>query len=477
MTIQGPLRRGQGVAGLREGRPAPGQLQARRVRRRRRRRGPLLGVLDGRRGDHAGRRADPPSGGGEAVALGGDHDQVAALEREVDRFLPAVDTDGVADERIEDGLSHRLPVPRPHMAADRLGARTRGQVEVRRWCEGRAAAAAVCPVAAVAPVCPVAAVRPGSQHGAGHPALAQGGQGLMGRLAPVDHHRGHPRPRRGLECRLPALVDLDQVEQRAHHAVHPAQELAASRPLQVAQGALECLGPGRAAMPRLIALVGPPLRRLGPLGRPFELHPARRHRGLQLRRGRLQRRRLVVEQVRPHRGGRMALLQAGQPGVQGCHILLLADHGPGQRLRARPHLGHGILGQVVPEHLGPTAAERRLLGVQPARLGLQLGLRRVRRRLVARSRDLSGQVRRLGLEGRDHVDVRRRIERSDHGAAPLAEHTRGPPGPLDQSLHPAEGPGQVLFAVRGQLGRGAWRPRHRAPRGRRGARAPPPGRW
>ena len=277
----------------------------------------------------------------------------------------------------------------------------------------------------------------------------------MGRLAPVDHDGGHAGAGGRLECRLPALVDLDQVEQRAHHAVHPAQELAASGPLQVAQGALERLGPGRAAVARLLALVGHPLRRLRPLGRPVERGPARRDR-------------------RPPAGpwssssaadslsSRSALTAAAawrcssaasraSRAVMSCCSRATAR---ARGSRARPHLGQGVLGQVVPEHVGPALPERRLLGVEHAGLGLQLGLRRVRRRLVGRQRDLGGQVRRLGLEGGDHVDVGRRIERGHHGAAPLAQHARGPPGPLDQSLHPAERPGQVLLAVRGELGRG-----------------------
>ncbi len=66
----------------------------------------------------------------------------------------------------------------------------------------------------------------------------------------------------------------------------------------------------------------------------------------------------------------------------------------------------------------------------------------------------AGQAGRLGLEGGDHVDVGRRIQGGHDGAAPLAQHARGPPGPLDQPLDPAQGAGQVLLAARGQLGRG-----------------------
>ena len=46
-----------------------------------------------------------------------------------------------------------------------------------------------------------------------------------------------------------------------------------------------------------------------------------------------------------------------------------------------------------------------------------------------------------------------RIERGHHGPATLAQHPRGATGPLHQALHPAEGAGQVLLAVRGELGR------------------------
>ncbi len=198
MPVELTVRHGQGVPGAGERRPAAGQLVPRPVGRRGRIGGAMLGILDGGRGDHAGRRAHPPPGGGEAVALGGHDDEVVALERQLNGLLPSVHPDGAPDEGVEHRLGDRLAVAGPHVAAQRLGRRARRQVDARGGL----------------PTAPEAGVRTGprGEHRTGHPPLAQRRQGLMGRPWPVHHHRGDTGARRRLERRLPAVVDLDEVE-------------------------------------------------------------------------------------------------------------------------------------------------------------------------------------------------------------------------------------------------------------------------
>ncbi len=90
---------------------------------------------------------------------------------------------------------------------------------------------------------------------------------------------------------------------------------------------------------------------------------------------------------------------------------------------------------------------------------LQLGaLRRAARLLLGLGRhQLAGQARRLGLEGRDDVDVGGGVEGGHHAPAPLAQHPREAAGPLHQPLHPAQRVGEVLLAARRQLRRGRRR--------------------
>ena len=64
----------------------------------------------------------------------------------------------------------------------------------------------------------------------GRPTLAQSGQRRPGRFASRHHHGGHRCPCGRLEGVLPAFVDLDQVEERPHHAVHAGQQFGAGRP-------------------------------------------------------------------------------------------------------------------------------------------------------------------------------------------------------------------------------------------------------
>ena len=161
----------------------------------------------------------------------------------------------------------------------------------------------------------------------------------MGRPAPVHHHGGDTGARRRLERRLPAVVDLDQVEQRPHDTIDAAQKLAAPGAQEIAQGALERLGTSGAAMPTLLGLVRRPLRRVRPPRRRVELGRAGRHLALQTGSGLLNGGALVHQQIGPDGRGGVALLERGHPVVQGRHVLLLPGHGPLQGLGAGLHFG------------------------------------------------------------------------------------------------------------------------------------------
>ncbi len=104
MTVVDPLRGGPGIPATAQDNAAVTEVRPRQLGRGGGVLGPAARLLDGGRRDHAGRRPDAPARGREAVALGGDHHEVVAGQRQVDGLLPAVDPDGATDERVE----HRL---------------------------------------------------------------------------------------------------------------------------------------------------------------------------------------------------------------------------------------------------------------------------------------------------------------------------------------------------------------------------------
>ena len=162
-----------------------------------------LRLFDGGGSDHAGAGTHTPAGGGEAVALGRDDDEVVAGQREVDRLFPSVDANGPADEGVEHRLGDDAALARPHVPSDGLSA---GAVRERVLFAGSACARGGA----------------GGEDGAGDPALAQGGERRLGGVPAVDDDRGDAGTCRGLEGGLPAPVDLDQLDQRAHDTVDAA---------------------------------------------------------------------------------------------------------------------------------------------------------------------------------------------------------------------------------------------------------------
>ena len=434
VPVVGSLRAGAGIAAAAEHNAALGQVGPGQFGGCGGVLGPAARLFDRGSRHHAGRRAHAPAGRCEAVTFGGDHHEVVAGQREVDGLLPPVDPDGATDQGVEHRLGDRSPLPHPHMAPDRLGTAAGGQLpDPRRR-------------------------RPWRQDGAGDPALAQGGQRGLRRAPAVDHDGGDAGTDGSLEGGVPALVDLDQVDQGTDDTVDVAQQLAPARALQVRQRPLQCLGPGGRAVACFLGLVGRELGRFRRLHGCFELRTARRQLGGQGRGRLLELVGLLGEEVGPHRGARRPLLEAADTRPERVHVLLLARRRPAYRLDARPDPGQGLIRRVLTQHRRPAcpqclrlmveSGERRLeLGSLGCAAGLFLGLGR---------HQLAGQAGRLGLERRDHVDVGGGIERGHHAPAPLPQHAREPTGAFHQPLDSTQRVGQVLFAAGRQLcgGRG-----------------------
>ena len=288
-----------------------------------------------------------------------------------------------------------------------------------------------------------------------------------------------PAPAAASNAASQPVVDLHQVEQRAHHAVDPAQELAPTGALQVAEGPLERLGPGRAAVARLLALVGHPLRRLRPSGRRLQRRPAWRRRrppgGPSSPRAEVDRAasRSALTAAAAWRCS-SAATRSSRAAMSCC-----------SRASARPRgsvractLARASSGSSSPSTAGPALAQRRLFLLQPPvprpRARPAPG-RPPSPRARGRSRRPGGPPRPRGWRPRRRRPPHRARPRR-RGPAP-ASTPEVPRARSTSPCTPAQGAGQVLLAVRRQLGRGATRPRHRAPRGPRGARAPLRGRW
>ncbi len=167
------------------------------------------------------------------------------------------------------------------------------------------------------------------------------------------------------------------------------------------------------------------------------------------------------QEVGAHGGSRIPLLERLGPRPLGVDVLLLAPDRALDQLGPGPHGGHGLVGLLGgTQRARPLLAQEGLLGVDGRQDRLEFGLvgpTPRRRRFGLGRRQLRRQASRLGLEGRDHVDVGRRVEGGFDAAPSFAQHAREAAGALDQSLHPAERVGQVLFPARRQLGRGRRR--------------------
>ena len=418
-----------------------GQGGAGQLGRGRRVLGLTASLLDRGGRHHARSRAHAPTGRRETVPFGRDDDEVGTGQREVDCLLPPVDPHGPTHQGVEHRFGRLATAAGPHVGPDGLGAAA-GRRVLCRGCLRR-----------------VRVTR--GQHRTGDAALAQCGQRGLGRAPPVDDDGGHPRAGGRLEGGLPSFVDLDQVDQRADDSVDLTQELAPAGTLQIGQGTFERLRPCRRAVPGLLGRVGVGLGGLRRRRGRHQLGAAGRQVRLQGGPGLLELGHGARLQVGPYRSGRVAPLERLDPGALPVDVLLLAAGGPGHQLAPRAHRGNGLVGfRGVAQSGRPPSAQCDLLDVHHVQGALELRpLRSTARgqRLGLGGRELGGQPGRLGLEGGDHVLVGRRVQCGRDAAAPFAQHAGQAPGPLHQTLDPAQGIRQVLLPARGQLGRGRRR--------------------
>ena len=262
---------------------------------------------------------------------------------------------------------------------------------------------------------------PRRQDGAGDAALAQGGQRGLRRAPPVDHDGGDAGADGGLEGGVPAVVDLHQVDQRAHDAVDVAQQLAPAGALQVGQRALQRLGAGRSAVPRLLGLVRRHLGRLRRAARPPRARrcappapppaqpspvPARRPAGPGGRRA----------PRHPPSAPRRVSTRAPSASRSSCSRAAARTHRlrcgrapgrwPGRAHRRRaPWPSAPAAPPPRPSRVARAASSSARSGAPPASSS------------ASAVDQLAGQAGRLGLEGRDHVDVGRGIEGGHHAPA------------------------------------------------------------
>ena len=343
MAVGRPLGRGPRVAGPGQDDARLGQVRPRQLGRGGSLLGPATRLFDRGGGDDARARSHPPAAGGEAVTLGGDHDEVVAGEREVDGLLPAVDAHGPADQRVEHRLGDGTTLADPDVAAHRLGAAPRRQR---------------------ADVGPRLAWR---QDGAGDAAVAQRGQrGLGGPLArrrpprPRPHRpplrRRRPSPRRSRPGRRASPP------RRRRRATARARRRPGGR-----RGHARALRPAARAVPRLLGVVG---RRLGHFGVAYGRLE------LAVRAAKSACRPSVACSSSPEVVAKRSARTAAPVGAlferrhaprQRLEVLLLAAGGPGDELGARTHAGDRLVRRLVAEHPGPPFAQRRLFGRQRAR--------------------------------------------------------------------------------------------------------------
>ena len=295
-----------------------------------------------------------------------------------------------------------------------------------------------------------------SQNGAGRPSLAKAGERLPGRFAAGDDDGRHRCPCRGLEGRLPACVDLDDVEKSPHHPIHAGQQLRSGRSPGFVERLLQGVGSGHRSMKLLFGLTERLFGRFQPgrgqsVGR-FHFG----HDGLQAMTGLLGfgqscgQLPIFVFQKGAASFGRH------QPGGQLLESAPVPLEGPFERTELAAGHGDRFLGlserSAVPpgvemglecsRRLGLPLDQGILFGGEPGRLGFR------RRQLLAQ---MSG----LRLECRHHIGIGRSVEGLSQRAAALPQHPDQAPGPLDQSFGPAEGGGQIGLPLGRHLVAGA----------------------
>ncbi len=208
-----------------------------------------------------------------------------------------------------------------------------------------------------------------------------------------------PAPAAASKAASQPRIDLDQVEQGAHHAVDFPEEFAPAGALEVAQGPLERLGPGGGAVAGLLGFVDRDLRRLGVGAGLLEVGGALGQGGGEAGGGDVGFGGAAGEQVGPHGGGLVTLLECGHPAVQPGRVLLLAGGGALEQVGAGLGLGGGVLRRVPAQDRGPAGAKVGLLLVEGGQRGGEGGAFRLRPLPPRRRPPVGSDVRRGGLSG------------------------------------------------------------------------------
>ena len=174
---------------------------------------------------------------GEPVTGCRHDDKVRALDGEIDRGVEVFDADAPGEQSIErDRHVSRDTWARSHDRADGNCAAADGHVglaRAKRW-----------------------------QHEAGGPLGAEPLEDPSRGRPRVDDDRGERRADRGFDGPLVAGLDVDEVDERAQHAVEVAERVAADRPGDLRQRTVECLGACLAPRGGVLTLTE---RRLGAL--------------------------------------------------------------------------------------------------------------------------------------------------------------------------------------------------------------------
>ena len=293
------------------------------------------------------------------------------------------------------------------------------------------------------------------QHGTAHVGVAQRGERSPGSGTAVDDDGGERLAQRRFDRRLPAAVDLDDVEQRAEHAVDPGE------PLGPGPG----IGPHRA--PTGAPRPGPPLAttprthrgdagctaRIGPRPRPATARPARSRRRAATpptpaaEHSRAETFRLRGQLFDPHAelvgaggGAPQLALAALDPGADRAE---LAAHLGRSARRLRPACVGGLGDLVEPRPLG---AERLFVLGECLTVGSDLfegdddlG-------------ELGAEAGRIGFEVGHHTGVEQLAVIAFERSLALGEHAGEAAGALAQLLHEHQPVADVVLATRRQLG-------------------------
>ena len=165
------------------------------------------------------------------------------------------------------------------------------------------------------------------QHRTGDRLAVQGLEGTPGRGQSVDHHRGEGLPGRRLERRLPAGIDLDQVEQGPEDAVHTGEAFRTGTRPGLVEGEGQGVGPGQ---PGVVVRLGRPMGHLGTGQGLLGVGPP------------------LLGAVQRLDQGQLGLLRRTDLGPQAIGLLQQTGRLLGEHVDPRPHPGHLAASRSTP---------------------------------------------------------------------------------------------------------------------------------